>query len=74
MKCQNCKSLISIDGFGGYLHYSSTKESMDNNVHNGFFKIAMSTSYETIYECNKCHTKWALAAPDFPITGYFIQK
>lgn len=74
MKCSNCRILINIDGFGGYEHYISSKKSMDNNVNNGFFKIIIQNSYETIYECNECKTKWALSEPDFPYKGYFEQR
>ena len=74
MKCANCKTLVNIDKFDSYKQYVSTKESMNKNVSNGYFKIAKWSQLETIYECNECHTKWALAAPDFPVMGYFVQQ
>ncbi len=74
MKCINCEKIKNIDGFGGYLHYSSTRQSMDNNVNNGYFKIISTSQFEIVYQCNECHTKWALAEPDYPIAGYLEQR
>jgi len=74
MKCNNCNSLISIDGFGGPSHYLLTKKSMDNNVNSKYFTVIEVNNYETVYQCIRCGTKWALAEPDFPVTGYFVEK
>lgn len=63
----------AIDGFGGYQHYQSTKKAMEHNVATGFFEIIEQNQYERIYQCKECHTKWVLAEPDFPITGYLKQ-
>lgn len=72
MKCQNCKSLAEINGFSGTMQFSSTKKAMTKNVINGFMAVISENEFETIYECTECHTKWRLAAPDFPVEGYFI--
>lgn len=74
MKCKNCKTMINIDKFGGYQHYISTKKSMDENVRNGYYRIIAKSQFEMIYQCIDCHTKWALAEPDFPIAGYLEQR
>ena len=47
---------------------------MDNNVNNGYFKIISTSQFEVVYQCNECHTKWALAEPDYPIAGYLEQR
>ena len=74
MKCDNCNSIIEINEFGGYQHFQSTKNSITENVKNGYMKKVSENSFETMYECNCCHTKWKLSAPDFPIMGYFISE
>lgn len=74
MKCKNCQKINEIDGFGGYLHYSSTKEFMDDNVASGHLKIIAITQFEILYQCEKCQTKWALAEPDYPVTGYLEHR
>lgn len=73
MKCEYCQHIMPIESFGGYLHYTSTKSSIDSLVEMNVFEISNETPYETIYQCKRCSTKWALAAPDFPITGYLTQ-
>ena len=30
MKCEYCQHIMPIDGFGGYLHYTSAKNSLDS--------------------------------------------
>lgn len=74
MRCLNCGSLVSLNGFGGYEHYETTKQAMDNNVKNGYFKIVEISQFEIVYQCNDCATKWALGEPDFPVVGYFMEK
>ena len=73
MKCHNCQKIVPIDGFGGYQHYQSIKKAMEHHVATGFFQMMEGNQYETIYQCKECHTKWVLAAPDFPIVGYLKQ-
>lgn len=72
MKCKNCESLYEIKGFGGEMQYISTLEAMIKNTENGFFRIIVKSVNETVFECMDCHTRWMLAAPDFPAEGYFI--
>lgn len=74
MKCENCKKIVAIDGFGGYIHYVSTRKTMDDNVVNGFFQMIEQNQFERIYQCKVCSTIWVLAEPDFPVTGYLIQR
>ena len=74
MKCEHCQHIMPIEGFGGYLHYTSTKRIMDKFVDMKMFEISSKSPYETIYHCKKCGTSWALAAPDFPIRGYLAQR
>ena len=73
MKCEYCQHIIPIEKFGGYLHYTSTKNSIDNLVDMKVFEIFKKNNYETVYHCKKCGTNWTLAAPDFPVTGYLTQ-
>lgn len=74
MKCEHCQSIMPIEGFGSYLHYTSTKRSMDKLIDMKMFEISSITTYEIVYHCKKCSTSWALAAPDFPIRGYLTQQ
>ena len=45
-----------------------------SSVNNGYFIIVDVSQFEIVYQCKKCHTNWALAKPDFPITGYLEQR
>ena len=74
MKCEPCQHIKPIEGFGGYLHYTSTEKILDKFVDMKMFEISSKSPYETIYHCKKCGTSWTLAAPDFPIRGYLTQR
>lgn len=74
MGCSACGKLISIDGFGGYGHYRSTKTGMDLNVQNGYFKVVNQDRFETVYQCLECKKEWVLAEPDFPVAGYLKER
>ncbi len=73
MKCEQCKQMVQIDGFGGYSHYASTKKIMESIVQNGIFEEIKENEFEKHYKCKICHTIWILAEPDFPVKGYLIQ-
>ena len=66
--------IIQIDGFGGYMHFISTKKILDNIVQKGLYEKVKDDPFEIQYKCKACNTIWALAQPDFPVTGYLIQK
>lgn len=74
MKCEQCEKIIQIDGFGGYLHYDSTKKMLDRIVERGLYGRIEENLFEIHYVCKVCNTTWVLAKPDFPVTGYLIQK
>jgi len=73
LECE-CSSLIEIQGFGGYLHYSSTLNNMMKNVENGFFEIFSESNFEIIFQCKRCKQIWKLGKPDFPVQGYFLRS
>lgn len=49
MKCEYCQHIMPISGFGGYLHYTSTKNSLDKLVDMKIFEISNKTYYEKVY-------------------------
>lgn len=74
MKCEQCKKIVQIHEFGGYLHYDSTKKMMDALVQKGVYEKTEPNMFEIHYPCKICHTIWILAKPDFPVKGYLIQN
>ena len=74
MKCEQCNKITQIDGFGGYLHFTSAKKMMDSFVQQGFYKKTKNNPYEICYKCKVCNTTWVLAEPDFPAAGYLVQR
>ena len=74
MECDVCGMMTQIDGFGGYLHYTSTRNNLDALVREGTFERWEPNSVEVCYRCKRCHTVWGLAEPDFPVTGYLLRK
>lgn len=74
MKCEQCEKIIQIDGFGGYLHFDSTKKILDGIVEKGLYEKIEASSFENYYNCKACNTTWILAKPDFPVKGYLVQR
>ena len=69
--CPYCSVNEEIKGFGGYLHYISTKRGIENNIRNGYIIPLKESETVSVYECAGCHEKWELDKPDFPAAGYF---
>ena len=74
MKCEQCKKIIQIDGFGGYLHFTSTKGIMDSIVQKDIYEKTQANTFEIYYKCKVCNTTWVLVEPDFPVKGYLISQ
>lgn len=69
-----CDTLVELKEFGGYGHYNSTYEAMENNANNGYFEKIWKNEYEMKYQCNFCGDVWIIGIPDFPVKGYFSRK
>ncbi|TVX91388.1 antitoxin Xre/MbcA/ParS toxin-binding domain-containing protein [Cohnella terricola] len=73
MNCY-CDSLEEIQGFGGYGHFQSTLNVMNNNVINEYFIKIYEGTDRINYKCTNCMQLWSLGIPDFPVVGYLMRK
>lgn len=63
-----------IDGFGGYFHYISTRDQLEELAREGVFEKSEPNPFEVSYQCKQCQTLWVLAEPDFPVKGYLLRR
>lgn len=74
MTCEVCRGITPVDGFGGFLHYASARDSLEALVREGLFESRQPNPFERLFRCRRCQTVWVLAAPDFPVRGYLLRK